>query len=167
MASTICLTNLATKQSDSANLVTRCPTNLILLQVELPHTKFPIGCLGLQCDKDVSILFSLFLLGGPVWVGGFLFILHNVAQHHNYLALELPDHPPKVFHSSLEWCLSGYVGIPMFVALDREICLNLFTCLSKVHQKSICKVLEYALCINLLQKQEEKHIFTQNLSCVL
>ena len=99
---------------------TRSPTNRIFLQVELPHTIVTIGCLGLHCDSDVSILLGLFFLGGPVWVGGFLVILHEVAQHHNSLALKLPDHPPEVIHSSLEWSLSGYVSIPTFVALERE-----------------------------------------------
>ena len=62
---------------------TRSPTNRIFLQVELPHTIVTIGCFGVHCDSDVSILLSLFHLGGPVRVGGLQVILHKVAQHHN------------------------------------------------------------------------------------
>ena len=66
--------------SYASNLyTTKCPTHLIFLQVEHSHTVVTIGCLGLQCDKDVSILYRLVLPGGPVWVGGLLVILHNVA----------------------------------------------------------------------------------------
>ena len=80
---------------------TRQSTHLILPQVEFPHTKVTIGCLGLHCDNNLPVLYRLFLLGGPVRVGGLLVILHHIAQHHNCLALKLPDHPPEVFHSSL------------------------------------------------------------------
>ena len=76
-------------------------TNLIILQVELSYTVATISCLGLHCHSNISILLSLFLLGGPVWVGDFLVILHKVAEHYNYLALKLPDHPPEVINSSL------------------------------------------------------------------
>ena len=106
---------------------TRSPTNRIFLQVELPHTIVTIGCFGLHCDRDVSILLGMFLLGGPVRVGGLPIILHKVAQHYNCLALKLPDHSPEVIHSSLEWSLSGYVSIPTFVALETEKFLLCFS----------------------------------------
>ena len=106
---------------------TRSPTNRIFLQVELPHTIVTIGCFGLHCDRDVSILLGMFLLGGPVRVGGLPIILHKVAQHYNCLAFKLPDHSPEVIHSSLEWSLSGYVSIPTFVALETEKFLLCFS----------------------------------------
>ena len=77
------------------------PTNLTILQVELSHTVATIRCVGPHCHGNISILLSLFLLGRPVWVGGLLVILHKVAEHYNYLALKLPDHPPEVINSSL------------------------------------------------------------------
>ena len=48
----------------------------------------------------------------------------KVAQHHDSLALELPDHPPKVAYCFSKWCLSGYVGIPQLVALGKQATVN-------------------------------------------
>ena len=66
--------------SYASNLyTTRCPTHLIFLQFEHSHAIVTIGRLGLHCDKDLPMLYRLVLLGGPVWVGGLLVILHSVA----------------------------------------------------------------------------------------
>ena len=47
----------------------------------------------------------------------YLPIFLKVAQHHNGLALELPDHPPEDTYCFPKWCLNGYVGISQLVAL--------------------------------------------------
>ena len=93
--------------------------NLVLLHVELPHGKVIIACSGLHCNHDLPILHRLSLHGGPVGVAGLPVVLHHFTQHHNWLALKLPDHPPEVIQCRLKWCLSGYVGIPKFVTLQR------------------------------------------------
>ena len=93
--------------------------NLILLQVEFPHKEVIIACAGQHRNNDLPVLHRLPVLAGPVGIAGLLVVLNHIAQHHNWLALKLPDHPPEVTQSRLKWCLSGYVGIPMFVSLQR------------------------------------------------
>ena len=41
----------------------------------------------------------------------------EITQHDNAFALELPNHPPEVSNSVLEWSLGSYVGIALLVAL--------------------------------------------------
>ena len=43
----------------------------------------------------------------------------KVAEHHNDLALKLPDHSPEFIHGSFKGGLCSYVGVTLFVALQR------------------------------------------------
>ena len=87
------------------------------MDVELPDTEVPIGCLGLQGDGDTAVIGGLVLLRGPVGVARLQPLLHHVAQHHDRLALELPHHPPEVVDGVRQGGLRGDVGIAAFVAL--------------------------------------------------
>ena len=43
-----------------------------------------------------------------------------LGQHDNDGHIVLPDHPPEVSQSVLQWTLSGYEGIAVMVALGEE-----------------------------------------------
>ena len=98
---------------------THTHTYLILLNVEPPDNEVPVGSLRLHGHCDFAILHHLPFFAWPVRVAHLLSSLVHVAQHHDTLALELPDHAPKVIHCGLQRGLCSYVGIATLVALER------------------------------------------------
>ena len=79
--------------------------------------KVVVGCGGLQCHINTAILDLAVLSGGPEGETRLSSLLLKVAESDHCLALKLPQHTPQVIDCALEGALSGYVGIPLLVAL--------------------------------------------------